>query len=126
MIVSDYSKVEEEERLWHQRHAVWRARKAGALFKDIAHVLGRPHATVHAMYEKADCEARGGERSPMMRELSQVEIVKESQWCAALGTRTQAYRDAIAERAKATKPWLAAGMSKSVWWKLWQRGQLPE
>ena len=126
MIVSDYAKVEEEERRWHLRHAVWRARKVGAKFKDISHVLGKPHSTVHRMYQEADREACENEPSPMMGELSKVEIVKESQWCAALGIRTQAYRDTIAERDRMQKPWLAAGMSKSVWWRLWQRGQLPE
>ena len=69
MIVSDYALVKKRERQWYLRHAVWRARKAGAKFADIARTLGVSRNRVYQIYWDADEDVRGRKRSPLTEDL---------------------------------------------------------
>ena len=84
MIVSDYSKIEEQERIWHRRHAIWRARRAGATFTEIGDSLGISKTRVLQMYRKAAHEVLRDKRSPLASELSHVEMVSQSQLSSGL------------------------------------------
>lgn len=108
MIVSDYSKVEEEERLWHQRHAVWRADKAGAATLDIARILGVRPTDVRFMCDQADLEVRHKSCSPLTRELSQVEIVSFAQLRSGLWRRLLDQRHAEISELTRSVSWYKA------------------